>query len=44
MSRRNSVRNAMSFAENSGQFMGECAGSRMVWVMVILRGEGNVLK
>lgn len=44
MSRRNSVRNGMSFAENSGQFVGECAGSRMVWVMVILRGEGNVLK
>lgn len=38
------VKNAMPFAENSAQFMGECAGSRVFWAIITLRDERSVLK
>lgn len=43
MSRRNSVR-ILSFHENSELFMGGCAVSSMVWAIIILRDEGDMLK
>lgn len=34
----------LSFHENSELYMGGCAGSGMVWALIILRDEGDVLK
>lgn len=44
MSRKNSMRNALSFDREFRAVLGECAGSGMVWVVIILRYEGDVLK
>lgn len=34
----------LSFHENSELFMGGCAVSSMVWAIIILRDEGDMLK
>lgn len=37
------MRNAAPSPENPGPFLGECAGSGLVWEVIALRGEGDRL-